>query len=220
MPLSLKKRQYDEISKDSQKGASASNDAVNEAPDGGKKFQLKPHAAQEDARSIHDGPQVLTGDGLKQKRDEEAKAQKKAVKKDKTGSAWEWILMLVIAVPVGLFLWTEAGTEGSQRLHVYMDYRFYFFAAGWLLVVIEAFKLTRLSGCLSILFPPYWAYFLLTEADHKIIRGLATGLLLVIITELILIRESAFLTVAQENFNQFVNQAQGAISSESNYTIR
>ncbi len=185
-----------------------------------KSLKLRAHHSSENAQSIHDGPNVLTGDELKKRRDKESKAAKKAVRKKKESGVLEYVVLVLVAAPLTYFLWQQSISPNSDWIEKYVAYRLPVLVIAWIAVIIQAFRLTRLSGVLTFIFPPYWAYFLLTEVDSKLLRGVATALLIVVMMELAFIPKHAFLTHAQANFNRLVNQTQGGLTSDANYNVR
>jgi hypothetical protein len=197
--------------------ASPTTKPVNSGP---KPLKLRAHNQEQRAQTRADGIEVLTGEALKEKRIQKQRADKKATRKRKEASIIEWVSLILVTGPGLYFLWMQGNSFNDAWMKHYTEYRLPVILVAWILVIILAFKTTRLSGFLAFLLPPYWAFFLLTEVDQKLIRGVVTGLLILVMMELVFIPKHAFLAHAQKDFNQIVVKAQRGITSDANYDVR
>lgn len=102
------------------------------------------------------------------------------------------------------------GQGDRNLLELYKTVRLFALGLGFLIVVVDAFKESQVSGFLALLFPPYLIYYALLKLNSFWRQGLFMAVVLMLTTEMYFMKDDAIIREA----NRYVQKKVDYVSEQ------
>jgi len=151
-------------------------------------------------------------DPKEEKRESPAAPKKKKSSKTRLKSPSSFLLGLLAFIVFGglLVALQYYGRDDRKILEIYRTVRLFALGLGYLIVLIDAFMESQVSGFLALLFPPYLIYYALVRLDSFWRQGLFMAVVLMLAAEMYFMKDDAIIT----HSNRFVQKKIDYVSEQ------